>query len=88
MKDTDFEDNINSAILFCVESGFLIGRFKMCCRNYTGTVNCVLCREVYYTVLCPLHGRVHYRRFHCTTHVQLAYPSQSMAQGKCTCVPA
>ena len=34
----------------------------MYCRNYAGTVSCVLCREVYYTV--SLFGRVHYRRFH------------------------
>ena len=27
-------------------------------RNYTGTVSCVLSREVYYTV--SLFGRVHY----------------------------
>ena len=36
----------------------------MSCRNYTGTVDHVLCREVYYTV--SLFGRVHYQRFHCT----------------------
>ena len=35
----------------------------MYCRNYTGTVSHVLCREVYYTV--SLCERVHYRRFHC-----------------------
>ena len=27
----------------------------MYCRNYTGTVSCVLCREVYY-ILCPYLG--------------------------------
>ena len=31
----------------------------MYCRNYTGTVSRVLCREVYYTV--SLFGRVHYQ---------------------------
>ena len=34
----------------------------MYCRNYTGTVSRVLCREVYYTV--SFLGRVHYRSFH------------------------
>ena len=34
----------------------------MYCRNYTGTVSFVLCREVYYTV--SLFGRVHYQRVH------------------------
>ena len=33
-----FGDNINSADLFLVEV-FLFGRFKMYCRNYTGTVS-------------------------------------------------
>ena len=33
----------------------------MYCRNYTGTVSRVLCREVYSTV--SLFGRVHYQRF-------------------------
>ena len=35
----------------------------MYCRNYTGTVSHVLCREVYYTV--SFLGSVHYQRFHC-----------------------
>ena len=35
----------------------------MLCRNYTGAVSHVLCREVYCTV--SLFGRVHYRRLHC-----------------------
>ena len=34
----------------------------MYCRNYTGTVSDVLCREVCYTV--SLFGRVHYQRVH------------------------
>ena len=34
----------------------------MYCRNHTGTVRRVLCREVYFTV--SLFGRVHYMRFH------------------------
>ena len=25
----------------------------MYCRKYTGTESCVLCREVYYKVVCP-----------------------------------
>ena len=36
----------------------------MYCRNYTGTVSLVLCREVYYTV--SSCGRVHYQRFLCS----------------------
>ena len=36
----------------------------MYCRNYTGTVNRVFCREVYCTV--SLFGRVHYRRLYCS----------------------
>ena len=36
----------------------------MYCRNYTGTVSRVLCREVYYTE--SLFGRVHYQRLHCS----------------------
>ena len=36
----------------------------MYCRNYTGTVSPVLCKEVYYTV--SLFGRVHNQRFNCT----------------------
>ena len=39
----------------------------MHCRNYTGTISCVLCREVYYTV--PLFGRAHHRRFTVTKQV-------------------
>ena len=35
----------------------------MYCRNYTGTISCVLCREVHHTV--SLFGRVHYQRFCC-----------------------
>ena len=35
----------------------------MYCRNYAGTVNRVLCREVCYTV--SLFGRALYQRFHC-----------------------
>ena len=46
--------------LICREV-FLFGRFKMYCRNYTGTVSRALCREVYCTV--SLFGRVHYQRF-------------------------
>ena len=38
----------------------------MYCRNYTGTVSHVLCREVYCTL--SVSGRVHYQRFHCTTY--------------------
>ena len=34
----------------------------MYCRNYTGTISRVLCREVYYFAV-SLFGRVHYRRF-------------------------
>ena len=41
----------------------LFCRIKMYCWNYTGTISCVLCREVYCTV--SLFGRVHYQRFHC-----------------------
>ena len=33
----------------------------MYCRNYTGIVSCVLCREVCFTV--TLIWRVHHRRF-------------------------
>ena len=36
----------------------------MYCRNNTGTLSRVLCREVYYAV--SLFGRVHHQRFFCT----------------------
>ena len=35
----------------------------MYCRNYSGTVSHVPCREVHYTV--SILGRVHYQRFLC-----------------------
>ena len=43
---------INSADLFLEERFSSLGarRFKMYCRNFTGTISCVLCREVCYTV--------------------------------------
>ena len=31
---------------------------------YTGSISCVLCREVYYTV--SIFGRTHCQRFHCS----------------------
>ena len=40
----------------------------MYCRSYTGTVSCVLCREVYSTV--SLFGRAHYQRF-CSIYTTL-----------------
>ena len=40
----------------------------MYCRNYTGPVSHVLCREAY-SVFLP--GRVHYRRFHCKQYMQI-----------------
>ena len=46
------------------------GRFKMYCRNYTGTVSRVLCREVYYTV--SSSGRVHYQRFTVCLHCHVS----------------
>ena len=51
-----FGDNINSAVVS-------FWRFKNYRETNFGTLNCVLCREVYYTV--SLSQRVHYRRFHC-----------------------
>ena len=41
----------------------------MYCRNYTGSVSHVLCREVYCTV--PLLGRVHYQRVHCASAIRV-----------------
>ena len=38
----------------------------MYCRNYTGTISHVLCREVCYSV--SLFGRDHYWRIHCINH--------------------
>ena len=49
-------------IVLCREV-FLFGRVKMYCRNYTGTVRLVLCREVYYSV--SLFGKVPYWGFNC-----------------------
>ena len=46
-----FGDDINSADLFFVERFSSWGGVKMYCRNYTGTVSLVLCREFYYTYL-------------------------------------
>ena len=53
-----FWDNINSADLFLVERFSSLGGSK--CRYYIGTVSCVLCREVCYSV--SLFGRVQYQR--------------------------
>jgi hypothetical protein len=50
----------------------------MYCWNYTGTISCVLCREVYYTV--SLFGRVHYLRCHCVTHT-LVYDHSKVRTG-------
>ena len=61
-------DNINSAVVSFVERLSSFGGSK-CIRTtclgkqFFGTLNCVLYREVYYTV--SLSWRVHYRRFHC-----------------------
>ena len=52
-----FVDNINSADLFFVERFSFLLRFKMYCKNDTGSVSCALSREVYYTV--SLLGGVH-----------------------------
>ena len=60
----------------------------MYCRNYTGTVSHVLCREVYYTV--SLFGRVHYQRVHCvhptkhSTHAVHTYTHAQMTLCKTT----
>ena len=61
-----FGDNINSAVLSFVERFPSSRRFRSIRtigKQIFGTLNCVLCREVYYTV--SLSRRVHYRRFHC-----------------------
>ena len=58
-------DNINSAVVFFVERLSSFGDLK-CIRSIGKhsfwTLNCVLCREVYYTV--SLSRRVHYRCIH------------------------
>ena len=47
----------------------------MYCRNYTGTISHVLCREVCYTV--SLFGGVHHQRF-------TEYKSNGKTSGDCT----
>ena len=55
-----FWNDVNSSY-FCslYTEVYPFGRIKMYCRNYTGTLSCVLSREVYCTV--SLFGRVHIR---------------------------
>ena len=55
-------DNINSAVVSLVERLSSFGGSKCIRTIRKQTLNCVLCREVYYTV--SLSRRVHYRRFH------------------------
>ena len=66
IKDMHVGDNIISAVVSFVERLSSFGGSK-CIRTIGkqifGTLNCVLCREVYYTV--SLSRRVHYQRFHC-----------------------
>ena len=66
-------DDINSAVLSFIErlSSF---RGSQCIKTIGhvifGTLNSVLCREVYYTV--SLFQRVHYWRFHCVYYSSYA----------------
>ena len=64
IKDT--LGTIYTAVVSFVKRLSSLRRFKMYLKyretNF-GTMACVLCREVYYTV--SLSRRVHYRRFHC-----------------------
>ena len=67
----DFGDNINSAVVSFVERLSSFGGSNACIRTIgktaVGTLTCVLCREVYYTV--SLSRRVHYRRVYCNIYL-------------------
>ena len=60
------EYDINISYFVLCREVFHFGSLKMYCRNYTGTISHVLCREVYYTV--SSFGRVHYQRCTVTSY--------------------
>ena len=66
-----FGDNINSAVVSFVERLSSFGGSNACIRTIgktvVGTLTCVLCREVYYTV--SLSRSVHYRRVYCNIYL-------------------
>ena len=67
-------DNINSesAVLSFIERLSSFRGTKPIGHVIFGTLNSVLCREVYYTV--SLFRRVHYQRFHCIICVNRINP--------------